>query len=661
MARAYGVCCGRTHLGGLAPRQDADTQKKGHRHMSSKKRALTLGLSAIAIVSLLSGAFFAFHGSSHAAPAGQGSAAPIRYIGDSAFGPASLAAPTSNLVGEVGPQLPQDSVHPTASTTSVALPSVTPSHVNGNDGGKGGVSAAFPGLDHYDSRNASNGNQFSLEPPDQGLCASNDFVLEAINDVVGVYSAQGQNHQLVAGPTALNAFFKLPPSIIRSTPPVYGAFTSDPKCYYDQQTNRWFMTMLEISQNPSTGAFQTPTNEYIAVSHGASPAGQWSIFALDTTNPNGYSDCPCFGDQPLIGADAYGFYISTNEFPLFTGGFNGAQVYAMSKRALEHAGPSGTLPTVVHINVGALPAPGFPNGGQWYTLQPAETPPGGEFADAHGGTEYFLSALDFTGTGDNRIATWALSNTRSLDSHNPDLTLSHTVIGSEPYAMTATRAGPFAATQKVGSTPLADFLTANGAGPNPEELLNANDDRMNQVVYANGLLWSGVNTVTADGTVGVAYFIVRPSSEHDMLAATMVKQGYVTVAGNNVLFPSIAVNPDGHGVITFTLSGPNYYPSAAYAAINAYTGAGDVVISGAGVGPEDGFTGYKAYGGSGVARWGDYSAAAAAPNGSIWTADEYIGQTCTDAQFNADSTCGGTRTILANWGTFITNVRVSGD
>ena len=63
---------------------------------------------------------------------------------------------------------------------------------------------------------------------------------------------------------------------------------------------------------------------------------------IDTTNNTGTADhagCPCFGDQPLIGTDAYGFYVTTNEFPIVGNGFNGAQVYAMSKSKLMTSSP----------------------------------------------------------------------------------------------------------------------------------------------------------------------------------------------------------------------------------------------------------------------------------------------------------------------------------
>ena len=99
-------------------------------------------------------------------------------------------------------------------------------------------------------------------------------------------------------------------------------------------------------------------------------------------------------------------------------------------------------------------------------------------------------------------------------------------------------------------------------------VLNSNDDRMNQVVFANGLLWSGVNTkvTTKDGStrVGIAFFAVQPEWHGSTLGGHVHHQGYVAVNGNNVLFPAIGVDKWGNAVMTFTLVGPKYYPSAAY-------------------------------------------------------------------------------------------------
>jgi hypothetical protein len=94
-------------------------------------------------------------------------------------------------------------------------------------------------------------------------------------------------------------------------------------------------------------------------------------------------------------------------------------------------------------------------------------------------------------------------------------------------------------------------------------------------------------------------------------------------------------------------------------------GTGDVHIAGAGLGPSDGFTSYKAFVGDPPrTRWGDYGAAVT-DGTNIWIASEYIAQTCTFEEYvegvTPDSlgsfgSCGGTRTALANWSTHISGV-----
>ena len=128
------------------------------------------------------------------------------------------------------------------------------------------------------------------------------------------------------------------------------------------------------------------------------------------------------------------------------------------------------------------------------------------------------------------------------------------------------------------------------------------------------------------------------------LSAHLENQGYVAVNGESVIFPSIGVNAEGQGIVVFTLVGPDYYPSSAYIHISTDGVSGSVHIAGAGTAPEDGFSGYAPYAPDsiGVARWGDYSAAVALADGSIWAASEYIPST--------------PRTLLANWGTFVSHV-----
>jgi hypothetical protein len=502
------------------------------------------------------------------------------------------------------------------------------------------LTSSFQGLNHFDQRTANGGNQFSLEPPDQGLCTGNGQIVEAVNDVMSVYSAGGTRTPVVD----LNTFFGLPAAINRTTG-ARGDFLSDPKCYFDTATNRFFLTILQEDPAPSPRA-----HTLIAVSKTGDATGSWWLYSLDATDDglNGtpsHPGCPCFGDQPLIGADKNGFYISTNEFGAT---FNGAQIYAMSKTALEN----GTVPPVVQFQSPPLAE------SLAYSVQPATSPTSASYDTANGGTEYFLSSLDFDGTLDNRVAAWAIINTKSLNSATPKLTLQSLVVPSENYAT------PVPADQKAGPHPLGDIGAPSllgGPAGQPENTLNSNDDRMNQAVYVGGYLWGGVNTLFkdahGDSKSGIAWFKVFAKSlpVGKFMLAAVVKQGYVAPTGENVLFPSIGVTPAGKAVMVFTLSGPDYFPTAAYSVFDG-SGFHTIKVASAGVGPADGFTGYQPIAPDGVERWGDYSAAVSTPDGTVWVAQEYIAQSCTDAQYAADTTCGGTRTSLANWSTRISAV-----
>lgn len=231
-----------------------------------------------------------------------------------------------------------------------------------------------------------------------------------------------------------------------------------------------------------------------------------------------------------------------------------------------------------------------------------------------------------------------MTNTKSLTTANPDVHISTTILHSEVYGL------PPVARQKHGPTPLGDAVHER------ENRIETNDDRMNQVVYSDGRLWSGLNTGLGNAAFrpphpGVAYFVVSPHATSTGVSASITRQGYVAVGGNSVIFPSIGVTPQGKAVMVFTLTGQKYYPSAAQVHL-AESGAlsSKVQLVKAGTKPADGFTGYKAFGGDGVERWGDYSVAVADGNGNVWIATEYIPGTF------------GYPDFLANWGTYVASL-----
>jgi hypothetical protein len=517
--------------------------------------------------------------------------------------------------------------------------------------GNPGAATGFNGLSHADQRLAGTGKytntQFSLEPPDQGLCVGNGFVVEPINDAFRVYDSRGN---ALTATTALNQFYLRSPAVIRNTPPtpsVVGDFLSDPKCYFDPVGHRFIQTILEMDAPGPSNVFPffQPSHTLIAVSQTSDPTGAWNLYSINTTDDGSggtpvHKVCPCLADQPLLGANRDGVFINTNEFQNNAQGFfNGGQMYALGRERLESGASSVRF---VHLDVGTVPT-GDPNLPFWGSIQPATS------LDPQSDTELYMTGgpedqFQNNAPLDNRIAVWSLTGTRSLNGDDPDVTLHHVVLTSETYGLPIN----FGATQKNGPTPLRDLLNAPPINDkDPLETINANDSRMNQVVDVGGILYGGVNTTVTSATgparVGIAFFAVRAAADGGFLSARIRHQGYVAVDGENVLFPSIAVNRDGQGAMAFTLSGPDFFPSAAYVRFDFGRTVGPIHISGAGVLPEDGFTGYNAFGAPtpGVARWGDYSAAVAA-DGAIWMGNEFIP--------------GTPRTVNANWGTFITRL-----
>jgi hypothetical protein len=497
----------------------------------------------------------------------------------------------------------------------------------------------FDGLDHRDQRFAGTGafanTQFSSEPPDQGFCIGNSFALETVNTALAVYNKE--NGALLAGPTALNQFFGLQPEINRTTG-VFGDFTSDPRCFYDASTNRFFVTLLQIDVDPSTGNFLAGSSILIAVSQTGDPTKHWNLFRLHTT-AHGVG-CPCFGDQPLIGFDANGLFLSTNAFSLVTGNFAGNQLYAMSKLFLAAGAPP---PFVLRIS---LPPSFFADGSLPFSVHPASNTRGNEAA--HFGTEYYLSSFDITSALENKLVVWALQNTTLLNFPPGPNTIFHLfrkVIASEVYGV------PPDATQKLGTLPLGSVVN-----PGVFEILATNEHRMQQVTFADERLWSAVTTgLTSPGEsnlkAGIAWFSVQVETEEGRLDAEVEEQGYVALANGNVFFPAVGVNAEGNAAIGFSVSSPTRFPSTGYVKLGGSGNADKIHIAGVGVNSEDGFTGYPSQVSvpppciSPVlceARWGDYGAAAVDADGSIWLAGEYIGPR--------------PRSVLANWGTFITRL-----
>jgi hypothetical protein len=473
-----------------------------------------------------------------------------------------------------------------AETTGAGAPSAV-SNPLATSGGS--LPVNFDGVSSRDSELTNFEQEF--EPPDQGLCVGNGYVLEMVNSAYTVY---GENGKAIAGPFNVNGPFD----------EGLTEFTSDPRCYYDRSTHTWFATILAINRE-STGSTLD-----IAVNNSGNPSTVWTVYKIDTTGTGGSSGpkepgCPCFGDQPTLGIDADNLYVTTNEFSIVGEQFDGAQIYAFDKKELVSLSPHIRFAHFGKLAIGGTEAS---------SVQPA-------FTTGRPGAEYFLSSLNPTGTFDDRVGVWAMTDEKAVGEGSAP-TLSSLVITSEPYGE------PVKAEQKGAAS-----------------LIEQDDDRMQQTQFTGHDVWGQLSTsmtIPGESTVrdGAAWFEVKPSVTKELISgASIPHQGYVAVPGNYVLYPALQVAPSGAAAMVMTLTGHKRFASAAYSVLEPEAAAfGPVSIAASGKGPYN----------EESSRWGDYSWATVSPSGeAIWLATEYVPPTSSQ-----------TTDRKGNWGTRVFEVPV---
>jgi hypothetical protein len=694
--------------------------------MRIPKRTLLVALSGLAILSMAIAGFAVFH--VNGAKAASGVNRTIT-LGGTTSPQTGDFAPSGNNSDVNQDELPEgaeadEGPDPFEGTISFSTGTGGGASVNSGQKAKSNptFNLGFEGLNHYQQRYSRGGNQFSVEPPDQGMCVGNGYVVEVVNDVFNVFSAttgasllpDNTATNIVAGfprnvnhAIDLNSFYGYPPAINRTTG-VRGQFVTDPSCLYDVQTQRFFVVVLTLDSQvpgPCQGVFSCVNHLDLAVSRTSNPTGSWNIYHIDVTNDGtntgGVNSGPYLGDYPHMGADANGIYLTTNAYPWHHNGFSGAQIYALSKAQLAAGAASVTMQ---HIDTsGTVNVPSDAGSTQpGFTVWPAQSPDTSQFNLNNGGTEFFLSsnAADeaqkpvsgAAGTRtSNQLIVWTLTNTASLNTASPAVSLSNQIQSVGQYGVPPKQQQPGSGAAPGTDVPQGHCLndeitviiagtgcwkllvgaTAHAAGAEVVASPDSNDTRMQQVMYANGKLWGALDTaLNPDGgpqRAGIAWYILNP------VAGKTILSGYLGATGHDFTYPAIGVTAAGRGVMAFTDTGDTTYPSAAYASIDASLGVGAWadVPGGLGAAADDGFSGYKQQRfPNGIrSRWGDYGAAAVDGN-SVWIASEYIAKTCDYTDWggpffvagsgdNLLGTCGGashgpgTRTALANWSTRI--------
>jgi hypothetical protein len=550
---------------------------------------------------------------------------------------------------------------------------------------------------------------FTVEPPDQGLCAGNGYVMEPENQ--GEMQVFNSALKPVSGVISLDSIMGLTARGWSSG--------GDIMCQYDYANGgHWFITQIvsassEKSGGPFAGCFAGALNtcyEGIAVSVTSNPMGAYYVYFL---NANAVNTDPGVGhflnDFAKTATTNNAFLVFYDEFvlPSPPGAFNGAQEFAFSKTALEHGSSTvnvayenmGSAPNLYPIPANGVYQPTALTGDAWYQVIPAQTTDPSEYDNQNGGTGFMMASLDFAGAGDNRVAVFDWTGLSNLNSprcsscggisFGGQLLTGIVTYQDEGFPCLASdylSISPLCglAPQKAGPIPLGDSCVANGLATGvascPESGIATNGDGATQAFYAQGVLWTAVSTIVdqtfghqpSEYHVGVTYWGIDVDTSYSGVHPSIQQQGIVSASHEDLEFPSMAAT-GGSVLMAFTLSGiggptgadhGGFYPSTAYVMLSqGWGGFGQNVIHIADLGasPTDGFTEYQGYAGSSLQtrpRWGDYSQAVFDPTtGKFYFGSEYIQHpNCGDSAFSTDPTCGGTRAQFANWGSSINSI-----
>ena len=548
-----------------------------------------------------------------------------------------------------------------------------------------------------------------VEPPDQGLCAGNGYVMEVNNMVVQLFDSSTMAPLSTHG-MAMEKLFGAP-EVFGSAGTGSFSVQGDPRCYYTPSTKRWFASQLWLTEVDSPRSFGW-AGTFVAASTTTTPTGSWNVYFIpDQFNAQGVDNCnntsfttlfgkhttftgpsnPCFGDQPLLGVNSNAVFISVNEYGIYRTDAPGgvATEYVLSKKELLHGKKSriywGHLGDTV-TRPGAGTCPFKPTGTTsstgtavhcpFYSIVPAVSD--GPYVTATAGTGtgtfYAMSNVTFTTSGGHQVALWKFTDTNAVTAGTAPIT------GSVTFATTVAYTEPPTALV-IGTVTLNESLATQEQGPHPlgttwktifgttpikwprhEGKIATNTDRITTAAYdpATGAVWGALNTGTqlsGRPEAGIAWFRVVPTGSGSTLSATNVASGLVSAPSANVYYPSIAFTKAGKGIMDYVLSGTTFYPSTGYSFVGTTGPTSTIHVARLGVGPADGFSEYTpSYD---RPRWGDYSTALATGT-TFFFAAEMVNQSCTVAQFQATFTCNGTRDRTANWGTSVNVLPATG-
>jgi hypothetical protein len=401
------------------------------------------------------------------------------------------------------------------------------------------------------------------------------------------------------------------------TPPGAGelSFTSDPQVRYDRLTGRWFLVIIDVTLDATTGAVTRPNRVLIALTDAASNGNVtgstvWTFYQFQ-------GDATLFTDYESLGVDASALYIGGNMFTL-AGAFNSTKGFVVPKAPLltSSAATAWAFSGLVATSTSA--GPFAPRGVDNY--DPANT---GATAEGY-----------FIGVDNATFNTLMLRRVTNPGSLGPAPTISANISIATPL-----------------TTRFPVLVPHFGNTGGTSGRLDSLDDRLYAAHLRNGRLWTAHNIgVNNTGVAGAAnnrcaarwyelQNIVSPGTPSVLQSGTLFDNNAVNDTNQrNYWIPSIMVSGQGHAALGCSIAGTNER-------VNAFTTGrlvGDTLGAlrdGPGGAALPGYTAsataYNPPGDTGASRgkrrWGDYSFTSLDPKDdmTLWTIQEYCNGTDT--------------------------------
>ncbi|HEX5472304.1 MAG TPA: hypothetical protein VFW73_10475, partial [Lacipirellulaceae bacterium] len=422
------------------------------------------------------------------------------------------------------------------------------------------VGANFTTITRQQTRTVSG---FIIEPPDtMGAAGPNQFV-EFNNGSFSIYSKSGSLISQVSDESFWTNALGTDP----------GGLT-DPRVYYDPQSQRWFASMVTTDQT-------TNNKILIARSNTSDPTQGFKAVSSSTLSNR-------FADFPILGFDANGVYLTTNNFTS-NDSFRSVSVYSVPKADLI-----ASTPSLARATSGTALSPST----YGFSLQPAVDYGPKSASDP----EPIMSIPNSASFSQYKFAT--LSGTTSAGATLSSVTNKSVQSVSNP---------------------------AESPQPGTSNTIDNGDNRISSSVVQIGNYLYSVLSTPVSGRTAVRWTIA------DATTFSILQQGTISDPSLNYFYPSIAVNAMGDVVVGFSGSNSSTFASA-YAVVGSSAGSvpGGTLTFGTPVQTKAGTDFYP------DTRWGDYSAVTPDPvdPGIFWSHQEYAAN-----RFTSGGTTNG------NWAT----------